>query len=227
MSQLDEGERAKLLDRFGRNFSAGETLYRDGELAESCMLLRSGSVRLQKKIGSLDIHLTVFRDGDLFGEEGLLEGGRRNGTSVAITDGAALRLDKHTFAALLAGHADVANKLVEQLVRRLRSIEGQLENSLLPDHQMRVVNSLLHLAATQHPGVDDDATEDIALNVTPLELASRCLINVDDARRHLQKLQDDGFVAIANERLLLRQPSALERLRRLLALQDEVRRGFP
>jgi len=50
-----------------------------------------------------------------------------------------LALDKKTFGVLLSGNTEVATRLVEQLVRRLRHAEEQLENAMLRDQPSRVV----------------------------------------------------------------------------------------
>lgn len=224
---MPDDERAKLLDRFGRTFQAGETLYEEAAPADHCLLLRAGSVRLQKRIGSQHVYLTILHDGDLFGEEGLLEQGKRHGTAVAIADGALLALNKRTFSALLAGHPDVANKLVEQLVRRLQNVELQLENALLPDASVRIVHTLLQLADQRRLPAVGDETQQALLPIGPLELASRTLLEVDDVRRHLQKLQEQGFVHVEEQQVVLKHVPSLERLQRLLSMKEEVRGGFP
>ena len=82
------------------------------------------------------------------------------------------------FGVLLAGNAEVATRLVGQLVRRLRDAEEQLENAMLRDRPSRVVNTLLRLAA-----LHDRTAEGHVLSISPLELSSRVGLDVDAVKR--------------------------------------------
>src|SRR5215469_10584382 len=67
-------ERARLLERYGRNFVAGETLFQEGTAAREAFLLQEGRVRLLKRVAMSDRSVAVVRPGDLFGEGALLAG---------------------------------------------------------------------------------------------------------------------------------------------------------
>ena len=87
----DEGERARLIDRYGRHFLAGDAIFRDGDDAHEAFLLEAGRIRILKRIRMVERSLMVLRPGDLFGELALVdEGGARNSSAVALTDGVVL-----------------------------------------------------------------------------------------------------------------------------------------
>lgn len=221
MQELGEAERAKLFERFGRSFAAGDAIYTEGQPASTCYLVQDGRVRLVKKIRSSERSLTVLRPGDLFGEDALLPDAVRSASAVALTPLMVLGLDRQTFGVLLAGNAEVANRLVEQLVRRLRDAEEQLENAMLRDHPSRVVNTMLRLAATV-----EESSEGHVLNVSPLELSSRVGLDVDAVKRAVQQLRDGGYVRVVDEQIILPDLEALRRLYQLLGMKEEVRGGF-
>ncbi len=218
MDELGQSERARLLDRFGRRFSAGETIYSEGEPASVCFLVQDGRVRLVKHIRSTERSLTVLKPGDLFGEDALLDRAVRGASAIALTDVTTLALDRPTFGVLVAGNPAVAGRLVEQLVRRLRDAEEQLENVMLSDHPSRVVNTLLRLAAETPPGGDGHV-----LAISPLELSSRVGLDVDAVKRAVQHLRDGGYLRIVDERIVLPDVEALRRLYQLLGVKEEVR----
>ena len=143
VDELGAAERAQLFERFGRSFEAGASIYAEGDEAEHCFLIQDGRVRLVKRIRSSDRSLTVLRPGDLFGEDALMSRGTRGASAVALTDASVLALDRETFGVLLSSNPEVGLRLVEQLVRRLRHAEEQLENAMLRDRPSRVVNTLL------------------------------------------------------------------------------------
>jgi CRP-like cAMP-binding protein len=223
MDELGEAERKRLLERFGRSFDAGQTVYSEGDPAEQCFLVQEGRVRLLKRIRSTERSLTILRKGDLFGEDALLDGtALRGATAVALNEVVVLALDRKTFGALLTGNPEVAGRLVTQLVRRLRDAEEQLENATLRDHPSRVVNTLVRLAGGVSPG-----PEGHVLAVTPLELAARVGLDVDAVKRAVGQLRDGGYLKIAEERIVLPDLDALKRLYRLLGMKEEVRTGLP
>lgn len=221
VNELGEGERSRLFERFGKSFDAGTQIYAEGDAPEHCFLIQEGRVRLVKRIRSADRSLTVLRPGDLFGEDALVGPTGRGATAVALTDVSVLALDRATFGVLLASNAEVALRLVEQLVRRLRHAEEQLENAMLRDHPSRVVNTLLRLSAHADP-----SDEGHLLSISPLELSSRVGLDVDTVKRAVQQLRDGGYLRIHDERIILPDLGALRQLYELLGMKEEVRGGF-
>lgn len=221
MDDLGEAERRKLFERFGRSFEAGTSIYAEGDPASTCFLIQNGRVRLVKRIRSAERSLTVLRPGDLFGEDALLTDTVRSASAVALTDVSALALDRPTFGVLLSSNPDVALRLSEQIVRRLRHAEEQLENAMLRDQPSRVVNTLLRLASGVAPGPDGHV-----LSVSPLELSSRVGLDVDAVKRAVQQLRDGGYLRIQEEKIILPDLAALRQLYDLLGMKEDVRGGF-
>ncbi len=219
MDDLAEGQRTKLFERFGRTFEAGTPVYSEGDAAHECYLIEEGRVRLVKRIRSSERSLTVLRPGELFGEDALLDGAARGATAVALTDLSVLALDRQTFAVLLSGNPQVAERLVGQLVRRLRDAEEQLENAMLRDHPSRIINTLLRL------GTAAGGDGPVSLDISPLELSSRVGLDVDAVKRAVQQLRDGGYLRIVEERIVLPDLDALRRLYDLLGMKEEVRGG--
>src|ERR1035437_5276258 len=139
---LAPAELTKLISRYGRRFLAGETLFREGEPATTAFLLQEGRVRLLKRVRMTERSLMVVRPGELFGESALLDSAARNSTAVALSDGVVLTLDRETFRSLVSHHSTVALRVVEQLIRRVRDAEDQIEILLLRDAQYKLVSAL-------------------------------------------------------------------------------------
>ena len=218
MQELGHGGWQRLLERFGRTLAAGDIVYAEGQPAEQCFLLHEGRVRLVKRIRGAERSLTVLKPGDLFGEDALLSKVNRTASAVALTDVRILALDRPTFGVLLSTNSEVATRLVEQLVRRLRSAEEQLENAMLRDHPSRVVNTLLKLVMGTEPTPDGHV-----INVSPLELSSRVGLDVDAVKKAVQQLRDGGYLRIVDERIVIPDAEALRQLYQLLGTKEEVR----
>jgi CRP-like cAMP-binding protein len=141
---------------------------------------------------------------------------------VALTEAQVLALDRKTFGVLLSTNAEVASRLVEQLVRRLRNAEEQVENAMLRDHPSRVVNTLLRLAGGVEPTADGHV-----VTISPLELSSRVGLDVDAVKKAVQQLRDGGYLRISEEKVVIPDLAALKQLYQLLGMKEDVRGGFP
>src|SRR3954463_10294197 len=185
MEDFGTGERERLLQRFGKRLTAGQVIYREGELGSEAFLLQEGRVRLIKRVRTAERSLMVLRPGDLFGESAFIAGSPRSSTAIALSDGTALAFDNATFQNLLENNRPVASRVVQQLVRRLRDAEDQIEIMMLRDTQSKIVGALLKLSQGVQAGVDA-----ASLQISPMELSTRVGLDVDTVRRGVQKLRE-------------------------------------
>lgn len=221
MTDIGARERSSLLERHGRQFAAGASIYSDGDDAPVLFWLHEGRVRLTKRVRTAERNLAVVRPGDLFGEEALLPQGLRGATAVALTDVVAVALDRATVASLVAGKPELADWLIGELARRVREAEDQLENAMLRDQPSRVVNALLRLSQAMLPTGSE--ADEVRLAVSPLEISSRAGLDVDTVKRVVQQLRDGGYVHIVDETVQIPDPEGLRRLYTALGAKEEVR----
>lgn len=207
-------ERARLLGRYGRRFVAGDALFQEGAPAQEAFLLQEGRIRLLKRVAMTDRSLAVIKPGDLFGEGALLDGATYGATAVALTDGTVLALDRGTFRSLLSNHPQVATRVVDQLVTRLRDAEDQIEIMMLRGVQSKVTSALLKLAGR--------ATGAAEINVSPVDLSTRVGLDVDAVKRTVGRLREQQYIRIHGERIEIPDVEALRRLHTLLGTKDEL-----
>lgn len=91
-----------------------QEIIRQGEIGDSYYVIESGRARVTRQVAGGEVELAELVPGDAFGEEALIQGGRRNATVCMKTDGVLLRLDKADFVALLQ----------EPLLHRLTAAEA-------------------------------------------------------------------------------------------------------
>lgn len=211
-------ESARLYQRFGRPFNMGDVIFREGDLGRDAYLLEEGRVRLIKKVRGVERNLMVLKPGDLFGESALIVGATRSSTAIALSAGMALALDQSTLQNLLEHSPKVAARMVQQLVRRLRDAEDQIEIMMLSDTQSKVVAALLKLAQQAR-----DNGADASFTVSPMELSTRVGLDVDTVKRAVQQLREGQYVRVNDERLEVPDLDAMRRLYGLLGVKDELR----
>jgi CRP-like cAMP-binding protein len=211
---ISQEERARLLGRFGRAFKAGDALFEEGGPAREVFLLQEGRVRLLKRVAMTDRSLALIRPGDLFGEGALLEGQTYGATAIAIADGVVLALDRATFRTMLETHAQVAARAIDQLVRRLRDAEDQLEITMLRGVPSKVTSALLKLAGRPSGAAD--------VTISPVELSTRVGLDVEAVKRTVQRLRDRQYIRIIGERIEIPDIEALRRLYTLMTSKDDL-----
>jgi CRP-like cAMP-binding protein len=227
MAPPDAGptDREHLLSRFGRSFTAGTVLFRDGEPADFAYLLQTGRVRLFKQVGAMERSLRVVRPGDLFGESALIPGAMRRSTAVALDDTTAIAVDHATFENVLAMHPGVGSSVLEQLLLRLRDAEDQIEILMMRDHQSKVVVALTKLVQREMAAGEGNGAQ-VSLQVSPLELAAQVGLDVDIVKRVVSQLREGGYVRIRDERVEVTDLETMKELYSLLSLKDQLR-GSP
>jgi len=171
--------------------------------------------------------LRVVRPGDLFGESGLLRGAARSSTAVALDEVVTLAFDHATFEQVLATSPEVAGRVLNQLIRRMRDAEDQIEILMLRDGQSKVVVALMKFAqqeqqAAQAAG-ERDALGQISLTLSPLELSAQVGLDVDTVKRIVAQLRETGHVRIQDERVEVPSLDSLRDLYSLLGIKDQLR----
>jgi CRP-like cAMP-binding protein len=214
-AELDASSRL-LVEQYGRAFSQGEILFRESEAANESFLLHQGRVRLLKRVRAVERSLSVLRPGDLFGEGALMDGAAfRSSTAVALSDGIALVLDRSRLRNIVEKFPVLSERILAQLVRRLRDAEDQIEVLMLRDTQSKVVSALLKMARVKEGPVE--------LLVSPVDLSSRVGLDVETVKRSVQRLRDQQYLRIVGERVEIPDIEALRRLYALLGSKEELR----
>jgi CRP/FNR family transcriptional regulator, cyclic AMP receptor protein len=219
---LDQESQARLLGRYGRDFVPGELLFSDGDPGTEAYLLQEGRIRLIKRVGAAERSLRLLRPGDLFGESALVVGATRSSTAVAATAGSMLVIDHHTLEQILSTHPAVGMRVLQQLVRRLRDAEDQIEVLMLADSQSKIVVTLLKLAQqAQSPMISDDVVS-VELTVSPMDISTRVGLDLETVKRTVQQLKESGHLQIVGERVEIPNVASLRELSNLLTLRDQI-----
>jgi CRP/FNR family cyclic AMP-dependent transcriptional regulator len=147
-SGLDESELQRLSQvamrrRAGRN----EQVVRAGEDAESLIVLLTGRAKVTNfDEEGREIILAWLGPGEFFGEMGLIDGSPRSASVVAVEPCELLTIGKTEFQRCMQENFQVAQKLMQILVGRLREADRNIESLALLDVYGRVARLLLDLS---------------------------------------------------------------------------------
>ncbi|MEZ4294798.1 MAG: Crp/Fnr family transcriptional regulator [Polyangiaceae bacterium] len=144
-----------LFARFGREYQAGEVLFREGEAGDRMFVVQAGAVRITKKMAGEDKVLAVLGPGEFLGEMAILNGKPRTATAVVVEQARCLLIDARTLETMVARNTEIALRLIKKLARRLDSADTLIEILMHTDPKARVMLALArHAEAFGEPLAD-------------------------------------------------------------------------
>jgi CRP-like cAMP-binding protein len=147
-----------------RRFSAGETVFHEGDPADTFHLLLSGlvAVRVTTPHGEQAV-LTVLAPGQAFGELALLaEDGRRTATVSALEPAETVALNRMEFNRLRARNPSVDSLLLSAMSSQIARLSEHLLELLFVPARTRILRRLLTLTEVSDDGVVRLTQEDLA-----------------------------------------------------------------
>ena len=101
------------------SYKAGELIYPDGSTGEEMFIVTKGKIQIYKTINGEHITLGFCEKGDYFGEVGLLLGGRRSASVVAVEDSDLLELNKSNVLDHIKKEPDFALMMLKKMAKRM------------------------------------------------------------------------------------------------------------
>lgn len=133
------------------NYVEGAHIFAKGDPGDSMMAVLHGRVAISDPSSDgRQVLLTVFREGDVFGEMALLDGKERSANATAAAACDLLVVPRQSFLRLLERRPDVSMGLMVVLCDRLRRTNQQVEDFAFLGLERRVAKVLLRLAEMDH-----------------------------------------------------------------------------
>jgi CRP/FNR family transcriptional regulator len=192
-----------------RRFTAGESVFREGDDSDTCYVVNSGHARaLREHADGRQITLATFGPGDIFGELAMFDDERRSATVEATDDLEVLGILGGDMRRLMRRHPDIAVKLVISLGRRLRAANERLASQSFQTVQSRVAAVLAQLVEqARAEGADE---RDVPVVATQADLAKLAGSSRESASRFLAVLERAGVISQGRGRLTVHDPAALQ-----------------
>ncbi len=116
---LDESRLQEIASLGEQRVPAGTVLFREGDVADSLLIVTAGRIRVSTRDATgRERTLAVHRDGEFFGETGVLAGEPRNGNAIAEVDSGVLVVPKAEFDRLLAANPVVIRTMLRVVAQR-------------------------------------------------------------------------------------------------------------
>jgi CRP-like cAMP-binding protein len=129
------------------SFRKGETIFSQGDPADSVYFIQSGSVKMSVvSYAGKEGVLAIIGPHGFFGEESLTEQPVRANTATAMEPSTVLRLEKRAMVRALHAQSDLAEVFMAFLLKRSINMEEDLADQLFNQSEKRLARVLLKLA---------------------------------------------------------------------------------
>jgi CRP/FNR family transcriptional regulator, cyclic AMP receptor protein len=135
-----------LFARFGREFAAGDVLFREGEPGDQMFVIQSGAIRITKAIAGEDRVIAMLGAGEFLGELAILNNKPRSATATIMEVTRCLVIEARTLETMVARNAEIAMRLIKKLAKRLDSADALIEVLMHRDPKARIMLALARAA---------------------------------------------------------------------------------
>lgn len=193
-----------------RHLAPGEVLFREGDVSDTCYVVRSGRVRaVRVNPGGRTITLATFGPPEFFGELAMSEEVPRSATVEALEASELVAVLGGDMRRLMSEHPQIPLRMVAALGRRLRETNERLSRQSFQTVQSRVAAALSDLV--ERRVAEGAVGKDVVLDATQADVAQLAGSSRESASRFLAVLQRAGVLSQGRGRLVIHDPGALQR----------------
>ena len=188
-------------------YPQGAQIFAKGDLGNSMMAVLHGRVTISNpSADGRQLVVTVFHEGDVFGEIALLDGKERSADATAASDCELLVVPRRSVLRLLEHRPEVCIELMVVLCERLRRTNEQVEDFAFLDLEARIAKVLLRLAQEETPR---SPASRLGLKISQRALGELVGGSRESVNKHLQDWKRSGIIAIEKGAILIQDLDAL------------------
>ncbi|MHB1676493.1 MAG: Crp/Fnr family transcriptional regulator [Sulfuriferula sp.] len=191
-----------------RELAAGDQLFAKGESGKHFFLVKTGIIKLflTSEDGQEHIMEIAGRE-QMFAEAVMFMGDTYPVYASALENSRLIAFDAHFFATLLRANPDLCLKLLATLSRQLHTLVAEIDGLTLHSGTRRLARYLL-----AQPAQRTANARVVELPIAKQALASLLDLRPETLSRILNKLAEDGLIAIDAEHITLLQPALLNQI---------------
>ena len=207
---------SKSSDKGVKHCPAGTVLFREGEVGNKMYVIKSGKIRLSKKIQDSSIVLEELGAGGFCGEIAMVSDQPRPVTATVIGDAAVIQIDAGQFENMLRSNSDIAVRMMKRMTQRLTRAQFRLANFSLRTTKARLMHQLRYEALNHSK---DGSVHGLA--PIPDDIADALGLEIGELKRILTTLVKDELIEVdARGFFQIIDIEAYDRFLRYLELHD-------
>src|SRR6266480_2645648 len=172
-------------------YPKNSTVVAAGDPADALYIVISGrlKVMMSDKEGR-EIILAILRQGEVFGEMGLINKAPRSATVVALESSELLTITRTDFTKCLQKNFDLTMNVIRGLVKRLREADKKIGSLALMDVYGRVARLLLEMAETV------DGQKVVTRKLAKQDIAKMIGASREMVSRVMKELESGGYIEV-------------------------------
>jgi CRP/FNR family transcriptional regulator, cyclic AMP receptor protein len=187
-------------------YAEGDQIFAKGDPGNGMMAVLRGRVIISApSADGRQVVLTVFHEGEVFGEIALLDGKERTADATAMTDCELLVVPRASLLALLERRPELCIRLLIVLCERLRRTNEQVEDLAFLDLEARIAKVLVRLAEED----GKTAAPPIALKISQRTLGELVGGSRESVNKHLQDWKRSGIITLGKGSIVVHDLKAL------------------
>jgi CRP/FNR family transcriptional regulator, cyclic AMP receptor protein len=188
-----------------REVERGKVIFTKGDPGTCLFAVCGGTVQVASPSATgKNAVLNLIREGEIFGEIALLDGGPRTADALAHTDCKLMVVDRRDFIPLLQRYPDVAIKMIEIICARLRHTTEHVEDLMFLDATTRLAKTLFRLSELAEPKGRIAITQG---DLSPMVGLSREMIN-----KQLGIWTREKWIRLERRRITVLRPDLLRQI---------------
>ncbi len=195
-----------------QDFAKGSVVVQKDDPGDAVYFVSAGTLKaVLSGDGGREIVLSVFREGDFFGEMSLLDGQPRSATIVAVENSTLVTLKRRDFVNHVINFPQTAINILTEMSMRLRKADEVIGNLALLDVYSRLSIKLREIAQnegekielTQEDGETVETGILLPIRPTHQELASMIGASRETVSRAMGDFQRQNLVSLNGQGLIL------------------------
>jgi len=189
-------------------YAEGDQIFAKGDPGNSMMAVLKGRIMISApSTDGRQVVLTVFRDGDVFGEIALLDGKERTADATAMADCELLVVPRRELLSLLERRPEICISLLVVLCERLRRTNEQVEDLAFLDLEARIAKVLVRLA--EENGESGAPARPVGVKISQRALGELVGGSRESVNKHLQDWKRSGIIDLGKGAIMIRDLKAL------------------
>lgn len=190
-----------------RRFSAGTTIFHEGDPGDAIYVVVDGRIRMSRLSGSgTEATLALIGAGDCTGELSLFDGKPRSATATAMQATRTFVVSREDFVNWIKERPGASLALLETLSLRIRRTNEIVTDLVFLDLPHRLAKHLLTLASAH---ADATNARRPRLQVTQGELASMLGVSRESVNKQLNQFSRDGWITLSRGAVTIDDSEAL------------------
>jgi CRP/FNR family transcriptional regulator len=181
-----------------RRFTAGETIFDEGEKALALPVVLGGKVKMTHYLDTgKEVIIGVFGPGETFAVPPVVDGKIYPASAVAMDDADLLLIKRADFLALLHESSELSLAIIGWLCEMLREKTATIQNLSTASPEHRIGNVLLKLAERDAP------SGPVRIALRREDIAKMAGLTTETTIRVIRRLADKEFIRIDHGKIVL------------------------